>query len=97
MRHGIVADAIQTWRECRAEFEDYRLAEYERASEATRGRMLNRRGIQAGIDSYDLFIGNRATAYAYASEELQRYWSERPRMTYAAFEAQWVATRDAER
>lgn len=74
----------------RAEFEDYRWAEYEKASEFCRGALLNARGRRAGIDSYSLFMGNRSRAYAYASEELREWWEKHPRPVFASFESQRV-------
>lgn len=100
-RSGIVHDAItsamQLRAECRAEFDLFRDAEYMAAEEACRGRMLNRRGMEAGIEPLSLFMGNQARAYAYASEELVAFWrDERPRVTYEVFERQWLAGRQRE-
>jgi len=94
---SIVSDAIATWRLCRADFEDYRIAEYLKAEQACNGRLLNRRGIDAGVDSLDLFMGNEIRAHAYASEELLEWWRSHPRPVYEAFERQWVQIREAER
>lgn len=80
--------AIAAWRETRAEFEVVREAAYSRAVEATNGALLNRRGIEAGIDTYSLFIGSNIRAYAYASRELVDHWAEYPRITYDQFERQ---------
>lgn len=93
---GIVSEAISTWRECRAAFEDYRAAEYEKAAAACRDRLVNREGRRRGVDAYSLFMGNRAHAYAWASEELVDYWETHTRPTYQEFEFQWWATRKAE-
>lgn len=79
---------IQLWRSCRMEFEVVREAAYVRALDATNGVLLNRRGIEAGIDTYSLFIGSNIRAYAYASEELIEHWSEHPRLTFDQFERQ---------
>lgn len=89
-------DAIEAWRECHAAFRDYQQAEYDRAAEACRGNLLNRRGRDAGVDSLSLFQGNRIRAEAYASPELLEHWRTWPRPTFQAFELQWVALRDAE-
>lgn len=89
-------DAIAAWRDCRAEFEDYRLAEYARAAEACRGRLLNRRGRDAGIDSLSLFMGNEIRARAYASEELLEHWRSHPRPVFEHFERQWSQLREIE-
>ncbi|MEV7011662.1 hypothetical protein [Streptosporangium sp. NPDC051022] len=63
------------------------------AEQATRGYLLNRAGVTAGIDPKSLWGGNRARAGKYASEELKRWWSEQPqggRMTYDEWRAQWL-------
>jgi hypothetical protein len=73
----------------RAAFDDYKAAVYAEALEATRGAMLNDRGRRAGVDAFDLFEGNRATAHAYASPELVEWWSQHGRPVFAAFSAQW--------
>jgi hypothetical protein len=82
------AMAIEAWRNTRAEFEIVREAAYVKALDATNGKLLNRRGEKAGIDTYSLFIGPAIRAYAYASEELIEHWSTVPRITYAEFERQ---------
>lgn len=89
-RHGsaAVGFGIELYKQIRADFEEYRLSAYEAASEACRGRLLNDRGRRAGIDAWDLFIGNEARARAYASEELLEHWAAHPRVTVAAYERQ---------
>lgn len=72
----------------RAEFEELRLAAYDAADESCRGHLLNDRGRRAGVDAWDLFIGNEARARAYASEELLEHWATHPRVTVAAYEQQ---------
>lgn len=79
---------IDIHKQIRAEFEDYRLSAYEAASEACRGRLINARGEKAGIDAWDLFIGNEARARAYASPELLEFWATTPRINVAAYERQ---------
>lgn len=86
---AIIAAAISSWRACRDAFEEYREAAYTAAHEACSGRLLNRRGRDAGIDSWSLFIGSDTRAYAYASEELVAHWDARPRQTYERFERTW--------
>ncbi|MGW8430907.1 hypothetical protein ACWGJ9_07255 [Curtobacterium citreum] len=83
-----VGFGIDLYRQIRAEFEDVRTAAYELALEETRGRLLNDRGRNAGIDAWDLFIGNEARARAYASEELLEHWAAHPRITVTAYEQQ---------
>ena len=93
---SIVSDAFHAWRECRAEYDNTLYAQYEAAEEATRGAMLNSRGQQKGIDPFSLFMGNQTRALAYASEELVEHWDTHPRITFAKFEKQWQAQREAE-
>jgi len=91
----IIDAAFKAWGECRAEFEDLQYAEHEKAAEACRDRLLNRRGMKAKVDTMTLFMGNEARAHAYASEELMEYWRSNTRPTFARFEAQWVEKRDS--
>lgn len=93
---SIVSDAFAAWRECRAEYDETLYAQYVAAEEATRGAMLNARGRAKGIDPFSLFMGNETRALAYASEELVEHWESYPRITYAKFERQWQAQREAE-
>jgi SPP1 gp7 family putative phage head morphogenesis protein len=58
------------------------------AEERTRGNLLSKAGVAAGIEPASLFSGQRARARKYASEELKRFWSEvTPRQTYSEFRA----------
>ncbi|MGA4995826.1 hypothetical protein [Nonomuraea bangladeshensis] len=74
----------------------YRQWVYEQALEAeraTNGYMLSPLGRRAGKDPKDLWGGNADHAYAYASEELKRWWADQPnggRMTYDEWRAQWL-------
>jgi hypothetical protein len=86
----VFAAAIEQWRAVRAEFEDYRLSQYTAAEEACRGAMLNPLGRRLGKDAYDLFIGNMATANAYASAELREWWRENGRTDFATYASQRV-------
>jgi hypothetical protein len=72
----------------RAEFEDVRTAAYEVAAECCRGRLLNERGVRAGVDAWDLFQGPAVRARAYASEELLEHWSTHPRPVFVEYERQ---------
>ncbi|QNA93233.1 MULTISPECIES: hypothetical protein [unclassified Microbacterium] len=93
---SIIGDAFNAWRECRAEYDDTLYAQYEAAEEATNGAMLNARGREKGVDPFSLFMGNETRALAYASEELVEHWAAHPRITFAKFEKQWQAQREAE-
>ncbi len=89
-RHGsaVFATAIAEWRAIRADYELYLQAAFLAAEEATRGKLLNRRGRRAGVDAYTLFMGPAVRAYAYASDELIEHWRTHPRVTFEQFEAQ---------
>ncbi|MBF4574702.1 hypothetical protein [Frondihabitans sp. VKM Ac-2883] len=90
MTSALFALAAGQWHTMRAEYEQIRENAYQRAEEATNGYLLNARGKRAGIDPYSLFMGNRARAYAYASEELIAHWEKHPRLTLADWEAQSI-------
>jgi hypothetical protein len=80
--------AFEAQKQRRRDFDDVRAAAYHRAAEATRGAMLNPRGLAAGIDAWTLFRCNTTTAIAYASDELVEHWSKHPRLTFASYEKQ---------
>lgn len=61
---------------------------YLHAEQATRGHMLSPAGRNAKVDPRSLFTGTLARARAYASEELQRWWVDNPRMNRTQFRAQ---------
>lgn len=84
----ILRDAFEHQKRLRAEFTELRWNHFMAAEEATRGALLNRKGIAAGIDTLRLFTSNRAFAYCYASEELIEWWAEHPRMTFPEYEKQ---------
>jgi hypothetical protein len=56
------------------------------AEEGTKGNMLNRRGLEAGVNERTLFTGPESRARKYASEELLNWWETHPRPTEAYFE-----------
>jgi sirohydrochlorin ferrochelatase len=87
--------ALQDWREARAEYERVLHATYERAAEACRDRLVNEDGRRLGIEPLSLFMGTRARAYRYASEELVEWWRSHPRVPFVEFERKWLAERDA--
>lgn len=91
---ALVQEALAAWRSCRDEFELYREHAYQAAHEACHGLLLNRRGQEAGIDPWSLFIGNGIRARAYASRELTDWWDAHPRLTFERFEQQWSGDRD---
>lgn len=89
MTDPFFAHAMALRAECRAAFDDAKAAAYDAAAEACRGRLLNVRGQRAGVDAFDLFEGNEATARAYASPELLEWWSQHGRPVFARFAEQW--------
>ena len=90
---ALIAEGFAAWRECRADYELAMDAAYERAASECNDRLLNNRGQAAGITSRSLFMGSHNRAYAYASEELRDHWQRYPRITFEAFERQWMRGR----
>lgn len=82
--------------ECRTAYEEWNLSQYDKAVEDCAGVLLNAAGKRKGIQSYDLFKGNAATAKKYASEELQAWWRANGRRSYQAFRYGYLG-RDADR
>lgn len=68
----------QEWRD-----EVYR--QWLHAENQTRGVMLNKAGIRAGVDERTLFTGPESRVEKYASPELIEYFESHPRPTRAAF------------
>ncbi len=91
----IFAGASERWHVMRRDFEDYREQQHAAASHDCNGVLLNRAGQAAGIDTYSLFIGPRARAVKYASDELIEWWATHGRMTVTDFEAQTLETHGA--
>jgi hypothetical protein len=89
---ALVARGFAEWRECRAEFDLALDAAYEAAADATNDRLVNAAGRRAGIDPRSLFYGPERRAQRYASPELLEWWESRPRLTFEAFERQWMAS-----
>jgi hypothetical protein len=83
---GVIADAFQTWRRIRLDFDDHIEAQLTRAEHDTRGILLNPAGRAKGIDPRTLFYGPRARVNAYASEELLDWFHEHGRTTFATYE-----------
>lgn len=88
--------ALADWRECRAEFEHYLQAQYEKAAETCRDVLVNDAGKRKGIEGLSLFMGNGARARAYASEELIEFWDTHPRVPFVEFEKRWMRDREDE-
>lgn len=88
-RSTIFRRAVDEYHECRAAYENAKLAAFIRAQDDTNGAMLNARGKRARIDVYSLFSGNETRARAYASEELLEHWARYPRVTYTQWEREY--------
>lgn len=86
---AIFATAVETYRECRAEFGIYLEAMYQAAEIDCNAVLLNRRGEAKGIDPFSLFYGPRTRVDAYASEELRNWFDRYGRTTYQQWEAEW--------
>lgn len=82
--------------QARREYEDMVAFEYLRATEETRGTMLSRRGVAAGVSAESLFRGPLAKVEPYASEELRAYWARHGRLTWAAYRYEALG-RDSDR
>lgn len=83
-----IRDALERLSALRDEHRDIRLNYYIHAETATNGRMLNRRGMKAGIDPMRMLEGNGTYIRAYGSEELLEWIAAHPRLTFAKFERQ---------
>lgn len=90
MTSAIFAHAATVWAKMREDYESYIQHEYVRAVNATNGVLVNRAGLTAGINGYDLLTGPKSRAEKYASEELIDYWAQRPRKSLAQFEREWA-------
>jgi len=88
----LVLAALEQRKLLRTEYELRLEAEYSSASEWCRGDMLNDRGrADDRVTGPSLFMGPRARVEAYASPALLEYWQTHPRVTFAMFEAEYVA------
>lgn len=63
-------------------------ADYLAADAETRGHLLSRDGIAAGVDPLSLWSGRADRAYRYASEELRAFWARRPRIAVTEYTRQ---------
>ncbi|WP_457028098.1 phage minor capsid protein [Kitasatospora sp. P5_F3] len=71
-------------------------AQWLDAEDWCRGYLLTKKAERAGVDARSLFSGPSHIAYARASEELKRYWSEvAPRLTLAEYSEHLTGIRSA--
>jgi len=73
------------WAAVHAEWQVWAHAQFTAAENETRGYLLNREGVAAGMEPWSLWTGSLAHAMRYASEELQEFWTKNPRLTVSAF------------
>lgn len=66
-------------------YREHVYAQWLEAETELRGVLLSRNAAAAGVDPVSLFTGPAHIAYARASEELKRYWADRPRTTLAEY------------
>ncbi|MFD4659332.1 phage minor capsid protein [Kitasatospora sp. NPDC058444] len=85
-----------TAKQVRQMYDEYVYAQWLDAEEWCRGVLLTKRAELDGVDPLSLFSGPAHVAYARASEELRRYWSEvAPRITLAEYTEQLTGVRSA--
>lgn len=76
----------KTRRDQRAdEWRDEVYRQWFHAEAETKGVMLNKAGLRAGINERDLFTGPESKVEKYASPELIEYFESHPRPTRASF------------
>lgn len=88
MGSPFIREALELRAAVREEYEDVFWHQYQQAELATNGRLLNRRGLRAGVDPIQLFRANLSYRLAYASEELLDWWRDHPHLTFASYERQ---------
>ncbi len=69
----------------REEFDLWIHSQWLCAEADCRGVLLNKAGVDGGIDPVSLFSGPEARAMKYASEELRNWWLGHPRLTLTRF------------
>ncbi|MFF0293159.1 phage minor capsid protein [Kitasatospora sp. NPDC004614] len=83
-----------TREQIREQYADHVYRQWLDAEEWCRGVLLTRKAEHDGVDARSLFSGPAHIAYARASEELKRYWSEAsPRLTLAEYSEQLTGIR----
>lgn len=88
MTSPFIREAFERRAAVREEYEDVFWSQYQAAELATNGRLVNRRGMSAGVDPLQLFRSNAAFRHAYASEELLDFWRDHPHLTFTSYERQ---------
>ena len=77
----------------RAEWYDAAYQQFLMAEAVTRGNLLSREGLAAGIaDPFSLWSGRADLAERYGSEELGAFWEKSPRITITEYARQMAAS-----
>jgi hypothetical protein len=85
-----------TREQVREMYAEHVYAQWLDAEEWCLGYLLTKKAERDGVDVLSLFSGPSHVAYARASEELKRYWSEvAPRLTFAEYSEQLTGIRSA--
>lgn len=71
----------------RAAFRELAELAYYRAEDDCRGALLNPEGERRGVNPRNLFMGTRAFAHKWASEELIWWWEQNGRLSYEEYVA----------
>ncbi|WP_331759787.1 hypothetical protein OG422_30815 (plasmid) [Streptomyces sp. NBC_01525] len=88
------ARAAYSRTESRETYRSHCEEQWKRAEDWCRGNLLNRKAAAKGINPRDLFSGPATIAYARASEDLTRFWSDvEPRLTFAQWDEMKRGTR----
>jgi hypothetical protein len=85
------------WAATYAAWHDAAYAQFLAAEAETKGYMLSRAGVAAGIDPFDLWSGPASKVAKYASEELRNYLLGNERLTISEYHRQDRANRRDER
>lgn len=84
-RDPVLRQALEVRAATRAAYQDSLEAQVAAAEHACRGRLLGPRAPE-WARAEDLWLRNRATAYAWATEELRDHWRTVRRETWAEFQ-----------
>lgn len=85
------------WAAVYAEWFDFAHNQYLAAEAEKCGELVNRAGVAAGINPFDLWSGTDAMVRKYATEELKNFWLENQRVTVSQYRAQQRREARAER
>lgn len=92
----IFALAADLHREMMTQYRAAIEAQISQADHDCHGYLASKLGKAEGLTGEELFTGSEKRAYMYASPELVQWWAVHGRLTQAAFEAQFLASRGEE-